>query len=103
MARDYRVPPSRYLGLPYPEWGETDQMLTLAFERCEQDRCPCGCGQWRDEAHDVETSGWWEVETVTCWAGSALSEWRKGNPDPPAGTLAAVRLSDDYYPRGHDG
>lgn len=84
------------LGLSYKRWGETDRLLTLAFEQCESTRCDCGCGQWIDECHDPETSGWWEVEQTVCFAGVALSEWREQNKGAPAGTLAGVRLSKDY-------
>ena len=96
MARDYRVPPTRMLGLPYKRWGETDLMLSLAYEQCESSRCGCGCGQWVDECQDPETSGWWEVEQTVCFAGVALAEWREQNKDAPAGTLVGVRLSKDY-------
>ena len=96
MARDYRVPPTTLLGLSYRQWGETDQLLTLAYEQCEASRCGCGCGQWMDEAHNPETSGWWEVDSTVCFAGVALGEWRDQNKDAGAGTLIGVRLSDDY-------
>lgn len=84
------------LGLRWPEWGETALTLLWAGDRLRGMRCACGCGQWADLAHDVDTSGWWDVESTQCYASAAVAEWRDQNKDMPAGTLAGVRLSPDY-------
>ena len=84
------------LGLPWPEWGDTALRLMWAGAELRASRCPCGCGQWSHLAHDVDTSGWWEVESVECQARGAITEWWDSHKDAPAGTLVGVRLSPDY-------
>ena len=84
------------------EWGDTDVALTTALDALEALRCQCGCGQWRDVAHDPDTDGWWEVDTDTvCYAGAALAEWRanKGPEQMDKGALVFVRLDPEYETR----
>lgn len=89
------MPPSRYLGLGLDDWCQTDFLLTQAYEVLQEQRCPCGCGQWADVAHDPETEGLWEVvDDVTCYAGAALHRWRKDNNEPRPGGLVAVTLQE---------
>jgi hypothetical protein len=92
VAHDYRLPPTRYLGLPWPEWGETDFQLTQAFDCYRQNLCPCGCGQWRSDCLDLSTAGRWQIEVDQCQAAAARAEWLKANPELPEGTLVGVRL-----------
>ena len=93
------MPPSRYLGLPWREWGDTDVALVSALDTLEALQCPCGCGQYADLAHDPDTDGWWDVDTETvCYAGAAIAEWRdnKGPEQLDKGALVYVRLDPDY-------
>lgn len=92
MAHEYKVPPSRYLQLPWPEWGETDFWLTQAYDAYVQSRCVCGCGHSRDDCTDPEKSGRWQVVTETAYAGAVLAEYQQSHDDLPAGTLLGVRL-----------
>jgi hypothetical protein len=92
VARDYRVPPSRYLQLPWPEWGETDFGLTQAFDWYQQNLCPCGCGYLRDDCADPDKAGRWQPVVETAYAGAALREFMEAHPDLPAGALVGVRL-----------
>ena len=76
--------------------------LTSALDALEALKCPCGCGQDADLAHDPDTDGWWEVDTETvCYAGAALAEWRdnKGPEHLDKGALVYVRLDPDYIRR----
>lgn len=62
--------------------------------------CPCGCGQFRDEAHDPESDGWWEVDaSIICQAGAALETWRRAQKEPVPGVLPVVRLSAEHAGR----
>lgn len=79
------------MGLDYPPWGETDRILALARARLRAMVCPCGCGQWADEAHDPASKSEWWVDTDTCYAGAALAQFHKDNPEPPDGQLVVVR------------
>lgn len=92
MAHEYKVPPSRYLQLPWPEWGETDYWLTQAYDWWRTNQCPCGCGYLRDECGDSELAGRWQVVVADAHASSALHEFHEAHPDLPAGTLLGVRL-----------
>ena len=44
--------PSRYLGLPWRPWGDTDDWLTQAYERYRVLLCSCGSGQFRADCLD---------------------------------------------------
>lgn len=83
--------------MPWPEWGDTAITLLQVGDALRAARCPCGCGQWADLAHDPETSGWWDVEPVECYARAALTEWREQNKDAGPETLLGVRLNADYW------
>lgn len=85
------MPPSRYLGLPWPEWGETDQFLTRALDALTASVCPCGCGHWRSDTLDPATAGRWQVSIERCQARAALEDYRASHePDP--GELIGVHL-----------
>ena len=55
-------------------------------------RCPCGCGQWADEAHDPATEGRWIVDTAECFARKALRDYAESE-HPAAHVLSGVRLA----------
>lgn len=82
------------MGLP---WGqskrlsETDAVLLFAYSIYKAERCSC-CGQRASEAHDDATDGFWEVRTVTCYAGVALGE-DKAEREP--GELRYLLLNRD--------
>lgn len=85
--------PSRYLGLPWREWGATDVALNMALHTLEAMACPCGCGQPVDECHDEDNAGRYQVEVTTCQARVALAAFQadhKGDLEP--GSLLSVRL-----------
>lgn len=87
------MPPSRFLGLPWSEWGETDRLLVEAAGICRDDLCPCGCGQWVDEAHDESSDGRWEVSAPVCYARNAIEAWQeKHREDADPGQLVGVHL-----------
>lgn len=47
--------------------------MALLFD--EESRCPCGCGQYVDQAH---TRDWnWDVDHFKCYAGAALDQVRR--------------------------
>lgn len=97
------MPPSRSLGLPVEEWGETDALLTQAYIALDDLRCRCGCGQWADEAHDPDTEGRWHISADdTCYAGAAIEEHRKTNSSPQPGALLSIRLVPEGEAAGFD-
>jgi hypothetical protein len=86
------VPPSRYLNLGVPTWGETDFLLTQALEIHDRMLCPGGCGQYADEAHSGEWDGGFSVDERQCHACAAREQWEREHrgEDRPAGTLLSV-------------
>ena len=82
------MPPCKILGLPWPEWGETDCLLVAALAEFDALVCSCGCGVWAEDAHDPERR--WVVDTVTCYAAKALAKYRD-DEKPGVGVLLAVR------------
>ena len=96
MARDYRVPPSQYLGLAADRWGETDFLLTQAFDRLADLKCACGCGHWADVAHDDDRAEQWDVDDSTvCYPRRALDRYQADASDVEPGTLLAARPRAD--------
>lgn len=85
------MPPTRYLGLPWPEWGETDVLLTSALDAYDRLVCAC-CNQFRDQAHDPATEGRWQPVVQTCYAGEALAAFREDHKDDLGNKLVGVRL-----------
>lgn len=92
VAQAYKVPPTTILQLPYEPWGETDCLLIMARETLRAALCPCGCGQYADEAHNAASE--WTVDETVCRAGAALEKHRKDHPDPPYGQMLNVRRKD---------
>lgn len=83
--------------MPWPEWGETDFLLTQAYDITLSMRCSCGCGQWSDEARDPDTDGLWVVRERECFARKASVDWVRDNkPDPHV--LISVTLGDPDDP-----
>ena len=79
------MPPSRYLGLPWPEWGETDFLLTQALRRAveldAEDACPKGCGLPRSVCADPDHAGMFEiVKAGTCYVMEALAGHKTDDP-----------------------
>lgn len=48
-------------------------MLALIYD--EESRCPCGCGQYVDQAQSRDFN--WDVTAVKCYAGQALDIVRR--------------------------
>lgn len=84
------------MGLPWPEWGETDVALTGALHHLDAMTCGCGCGLPVEVAHNDDLAHRMQVEVVTCYAGAALGEFRKKHAESmEPGQLAYVRLLDE--------
>lgn len=66
----------------------------------EQSKCG-GCGQPRHLAHDSDTDGWWNVETVVCQACAVIANESNEHDEP--GTMVGVKLDPDYSPRDPSG
>lgn len=73
-------------------------LLMAALHTHDQGLCVCGCGQYSELAHDPDTDGWWEVETMVCNAGAALADWdeREGKT-AESGTMRYVRFDSEGY------
>ena len=54
-------------------------------------RCPCGCGQWADEAHDPNRA--WEVVPTTCFVREALGDWIEDHKPGPHVLLGIRELT----------
>lgn len=92
------MPPSKYLGLGWAAWDETDVLLTSALDTLEALVCPCGCRQYKDQAWDESTEDWWDVHTVVCNAGAALAEWREGEgKNADEGTIPYLTFDAEGY------
>ena len=77
--------PTRYLGLPWREWGETDAALTSALHTLDAMACRCGCGQYVDEAHDEALADRWQPRVAICYARRAITQFEddhKGDIKP---------------------
>lgn len=83
---------TRYLQLPWPEWGEVDFLLTQAYDQYKHNICPCGCGFWESECTDRANAKKFVVEEKTFYGQRALDEWRKDHPDPEPGVQPTLRL-----------
>ena len=83
------------LGLPWPEWGETDTTLLWAGAELRAMRCPCGCGQWSEEAHDPATEGCWDVEAIECYARKAITTFAEFEKLPPHALISVSRMEDE--------
>ncbi len=86
------------MGLPWPEWGETDYLLTQAYAVYRSKLCPCGCGHWVDDCLSEATDGRWQVEVDRCYARAAIEAFRDAHPDLDPGALVSTRL----LPEGED-
>lgn len=81
------------LGLPWPEWGETDVLLAMARREVDASTCACGCGHDASVAHDPDTDGRWQVDVTTCYAGQTLADFQaEHSSDMGSGDLVGVRL-----------
>lgn len=49
-------------------------------------------------AHDSDTNGFWQAETIVCQACAAIADEGKNGEQTP-GTTVNVRLDPDYQPR----
>lgn len=83
------------MGLPWPEWGETDYLLTQALDMWEHLHCSrCGC--WMPESHDDQAADSYKVEQAAhCHGCEALERWqrvRDEDADPPRGPGAKFRV-----------
>jgi len=82
--------------LPWPEWGETDFLLTRALAVHERLICKCGCGQWALVSHDEETAGRWQPHVAACQARAAMNEFLDEHSEQlPPGALVWVTLLGD--------
>lgn len=88
------------MGLPWPEWGETDVALTGALHHMDAMTCQC-CGHPIDIAHNEDYARRWQVEVATCYPGAALGEFRKKHAESlEPGQMTYVRLlGPDEEPR----
>lgn len=75
------------------DWSEADRLLAVAKSLDEQDKCPCGCGFYRDESIGEDNEGWFDRRATVCWARAAMD--RRGDEKAPPGELVyAVRAED---------
>lgn len=92
-ARDtYKVPPTKYLRLPYPEFGETDHLLNAAMDTLELDRCT-SCGHFKDECQEEANEGRFVAEVVVCQASAAVERYREQHKeDLQPGAIVRARM-----------
>jgi hypothetical protein len=70
-------------------------MLALAYASYQASLCPCGCGYPRHQSWDPERDGWYEPETITCYALAARQQWEAEHSEQEFGRLVGVV---DTYP-----
>lgn len=93
VAHEYRLSPSRYLGLPWKRWGETDFWLTQGYADYLERLCPCGCGQFSADCTDPDTAGRWQVYLKQCQARDAIDDYQQEHSSElTAGSLIGVHL-----------
>ena len=89
------MPPSRYLALGWPEWGETDCLLDRAVAEHDRRLCPCGCGYWSEETRGDEHDGEFKAVEEVCHARAATDRYQQDQKKPTPGALVyAVRKVD---------
>lgn len=95
-AAQIGVPPCRYLGLPWPDWCETDILLDRAVSFHDARLCSCGCGHWESETHGDDNDGEFAVVEETCHARAALDAKLRGFKDKrPDGLILYTRRKAD--------
>lgn len=90
------------LGLPWPEWGETDVALGLAAEDVDAAMCACGCGFTRGEAHDPAIRDRVLVETETCLVRQAIEDFKKQQSPGPDQLLRTTILAPGDTKADHE-
>ena len=87
------MPPSRYLGLPWKPWGETDFWLTQGLDSLDEQFCHCGSGLLYVDCVNPANEHRIEVVTETHYGRAALERFQQDEEnDPPPGTSLAVQL-----------
>lgn len=97
-AAQVGVPPSQYLGLPWPAWCETDCLLDRAVAEHDRRLCGCGCGFWRSESHGDDADGEFVGVEDVCHARAAIDAKTaefKGNMPPGLMVLVRRATVDD--------
>lgn len=69
-------------------------MLALCCAQLKASLCPCGCGQWADEAHDPNLENRWVVEETLCYPAKATADYRENN-DVGESAFLSVRLGTE--------
>lgn len=77
--------------------------MALIYHESEA-KCPCGCGQYADEAHSRDWD--WDVQHMKCYAGAAIDQVRrefdkahKGDPTANDGRLWFATPVEPVKPR----
>lgn len=91
-ARFWGAKPTEFLHV----WSHRDRNLAQALLMYEGSRCS-GCGQPAHLAHDSDTNGFWQAETIVCQACAAIADEGKNGEQTPGATVN-VRLDPDYQP-----
>lgn len=68
------MPPSQYLGLPWPAWCETDCLLDRAVNEHDRRLCGCGCGFWHSESHGDDNEGEFVAGEDICHARAVIDK-----------------------------
>ena len=90
------MPPSRYLGLPWPDWCETDILLDRAVTAHDERLCSCGCGHWASETQGDDNDGEWVAEHAICYACAAMDqELAEMKEQRPHGLLLYTRRATE--------
>lgn len=70
------------------EWGEKDQILTLALTVYRDGLCKCG--RPLSIAHHPDNNGWYSAHETTCHACRAVEKAQKDNEREPGTSLFPV-------------
>lgn len=85
--------PSKYLGLPWRPWGETDFWLTQGLDELDARICECGCGLFREDCTDPDKEHRMQIVTVKHYGQAVIDDYRSEHGDEiDPGTFVAVML-----------
>lgn len=85
--------------LPSQRWTARDRTLAEALLEYEDSFCP-GCGQPKSKAWNDKTDGWWEQESLHCFACEMIENQRKiaekSDKESEPGELTYMTLDDGW-------
>lgn len=90
VAQQWGKPPLTMLAGRPDQWRHDDTLLAAAYSEYQLTRLD-GQGRPQRLSEDPDQGDAWDVDAETInWPMARIEEWRKANPEPPAGTVPKV-------------